>query len=271
VTGQDRDGVAASAAIMGYTYDMFIGKRNVHLHSMSVPFTSALYPVAMFFLFRSFFYRASLSLFAYYHLLILATLSSPVSYLAGIAEWKRKYRGAPGNGWRKDLTGSGGRAGIPPGIDTANLRGRSLYDNVAKQEGGGMKTAKGLWIDHRKALIVAVTDSGEEAGLIISRVEKQLRRTGEAPMKGHYESRQVPRSATRQRIYTQQLNAYYDAVIASIRDANAILLFGPGEATGELKKRLKRNNLADRIVGIEAVDKMTDRQVAAKVRNYFLS
>lgn len=132
-----------------------------------------------------------------------------------------------------------------------------------------MRTAKGIWIDHRKAIIVAVTDSGEEAGLIISRVEKQLRRTGDAPMKGAYESRQVPRSATRQRIYTQQLNAYYDAVIASIGDANAILLFGPGEATGELKKRLRKSNLVSRVVGIEAADKMTDRQIGAKVRNYF--
>lgn len=100
-------------------------------------------------------------------------------------------------------------------------------------------------------------------------VEKQLRRAGDAPMKGSYESRQAPRSATRQRIYTKQLDAHYDAVIASFRDAHAILLFGPGEATGELKKRLRRNNLAGRIVGIEAAGRMTDRQIAAKVRNYF--
>ena len=39
-----------------------------------------------------------------------------------------------------------------------------------------MKTKVGLWIDHRKATIVTVTDKGEEMGLIISRVEKQLRR-----------------------------------------------------------------------------------------------
>ena len=61
---------------------------------MSVHFTSALYPVALFFLFLSFFYRAPLSLFAYHHLLILATFSAPVSFLTGIAEWKQKYRGA---------------------------------------------------------------------------------------------------------------------------------------------------------------------------------
>ena len=79
---------------MSYTCTMIIGKRAVHLHSMSVHFTSALYPVAVFFLFLSFFYRPDFSLFAYHHLMILATLSAPVSYLTGVAEWKQKYRGA---------------------------------------------------------------------------------------------------------------------------------------------------------------------------------
>lgn len=36
-----------------------------------------------------------------------------------------------------------------------------------------MRTKVGLWIDHRKTLIVAVTDKGEEIRLIISKVEKQ--------------------------------------------------------------------------------------------------
>ena len=34
-----------------------------------------------------------------------------------------------------------------------------------------MKTTVGLWIDHRKAVIVVVTDKGEETKLIISRVK----------------------------------------------------------------------------------------------------
>lgn len=132
-----------------------------------------------------------------------------------------------------------------------------------------MKTTVGLWIDHRKAIIVAVTDKGEEIGLIISKVEKQLRRSGDSPLKGSYESSQVPASDRRQRALTGYLNVYYDAVIASIRDAESILIFGPGDAKGELKKRLKRNNLGGRIVCIETVDRMTDRQIAAKVRKYF--
>jgi hypothetical protein len=132
-----------------------------------------------------------------------------------------------------------------------------------------MKKGVGLWIDHRKAVVVAVTDKGEEMGLIISKVEKQLRRSGDSPLKGPYESQQVPAADSRQRALTGHLNLYYDAVIACIGDAESILIFGPGEAKGELEKRLERSNLGGRIAAVETVDKMTDRQIAAKVRQHF--
>jgi hypothetical protein len=132
-----------------------------------------------------------------------------------------------------------------------------------------MGTKVGLWIDHRKAMIVAVTDKGEEARLIISKAEKQLRRSGDSPLKGSYEKLQVPADDSRQKTFTGHLNIYYDAVIAAMRDAESILIFGPGEAKGELRKRLERNNLGGRIVAFETVDKMTDRQIAAKVRQHF--
>jgi len=132
-----------------------------------------------------------------------------------------------------------------------------------------MKSAVGLWIDHRKAVIVVITDKGEETKLIISKVEKQLRRSGDSPLKGPYEAQQVPLDDSRERDFTGHLNIYYDAVIACIREADSILIFGPGEAKGELRKRLGAKNLSERIVGVETVDKLTDRQIAAKVRKRF--
>ena len=132
-----------------------------------------------------------------------------------------------------------------------------------------MRTRVGLWIDHRKAMVVAVTDQGEEMGLIISRVEKQPRRSGDSPLKGPYEPHHVQAEDSRQRTFTGHLNIHYEAVIACLRDAESILIFGPGEAKGELKERLEKNSLGGRIVGIEPVDKMTDRQIAAKVRQRF--
>jgi len=132
-----------------------------------------------------------------------------------------------------------------------------------------MKTTVGLWIDHRKAIIVALTDKGEKTEQVISKVEKQVRRMGDSPLKGPYERLQVPADNSRQNMLTRRLNAYYDAVIVGIRDAGSILIFGPGEAKGELKERLEKCNLGGRIVGIETVDKMTDRQIMAKVRKHF--
>jgi len=132
-----------------------------------------------------------------------------------------------------------------------------------------MSTKVGLWIDHRKAIIVAVTDKVEEMALIISAVEKQARRSLSSRHEGPYEPQQVPADDSRQRVYTGHLNIYYAAVIAGIRDAESIMIFGPGEAKGELKKRLEGLNLGGRIVSVETVDKMTDRQIAAKVRQRF--
>jgi hypothetical protein len=132
-----------------------------------------------------------------------------------------------------------------------------------------MKTTVGLWIDHRKAVIVVLTDEAEEIKLIISKVEKQPGRPGGIRSKTPYESQLVRADDSRQRKLTGHLNIYYDAVIACIRDAESILIFGPGEAKGELKKRLETNKLSGRIVGIETIDKMTDGQIAAKVRQYF--
>lgn len=53
------------------------------------------------------------------------------------------------------------------------------------------------------------------------------------------------------------------------RGAESVFIFGPGEAKGELRKHFHKQNLCERIVGFETADKMTDRQVAQKVRNFY--
>ena len=51
---------------------------------------------------------------------------------------------------------------------------------------------------------------------------------------------------------------------------DAVLIFGPGEAKLELKERLSRSAaLAERIVGIETTDKLTDPQIVAKVKEHY--
>ena len=63
---------------------------------------------------------------------------------------------------------------------------------------------------------------------------------------------------------------YYDEIISYLRPAEAIMLFGPGEAKSELRKRIERNKLDARITSFETSDKMTERQIAAKVKRHYL-
>ncbi len=124
-----------------------------------------------------------------------------------------------------------------------------------------MKKIVGLWIDHRKTVMVSVTDKKEETRVIRSNMEKHVRYSGAA--------QEDSAEDQRDKRFTGHLNKYYDRVISCIRDAESILLFGPGEAKVELENRLKSEALGGRVVGIETVDKMTDRQIAAKVRQHF--
>ena len=134
-----------------------------------------------------------------------------------------------------------------------------------------MKGKVGLWIDHRKAVIVFLAGEEEKMKLVRSRVEKQTRRAAGSRSGGPFESQSAPSGDRQERAFAGHLNIYYDKVVSCIRDAESILIFGPGEAKGELKKRIEREGLGGRIAGVETVDEMSDGQIAAKVRQYFLN
>jgi hypothetical protein len=122
-----------------------------------------------------------------------------------------------------------------------------------------MKNKVGLWIDHRKAIIVTITEQGEITQEIKSDMEKHVRFASGSSDDGSTED-------VRDRHFGNHLNSFYDKVIACLREADSIQIFGPGEAKGELEKLLEKAGLKGRIFEIEAMDKMTDRQIAAKVR-----
>lgn len=130
-------------------------------------------------------------------------------------------------------------------------------------------TRVGLWIDHRKAVIVVVGDEGGVTIRIESNVEKQLR-PNSPRSKSPYGPQQRPPDDYRETVFMGHLGIFYDRVVACIRDAEAIQIFGPGEAKGELKKRLERDGLGRHIIGVETADKMTDRQLEAQVLQGFM-
>jgi hypothetical protein len=127
----------------------------------------------------------------------------------------------------------------------------------------------GIWIDHRRAQIVALTPDGPVTTKIESHVEKHPGRSGDSPMKGRYEARQVPADDSRQRALTGELDGYYDVVIAGLHTYGQLFLFGPGEAKGELHARLVKGRQGTRVSAVESEGLLTDRQIVARVRAHF--
>lgn len=121
-----------------------------------------------------------------------------------------------------------------------------------------MKANAGMWIDHREAVIVVLSESeeGDVTKRILSAVEKK-------------HAQEMPADDSRQKEFTEHLARYYDAVISYLQEAGSILIFGPGEAKGELKKRFEARSSEPRAITLETADNMTAPQVAAKVRRHF--
>ena len=119
----------------------------------------------------------------------------------------------------------------------------------------------GLWIDHRRSVIVKLDGANTEIKEIQSNTEKHERYAGDTPQK-------IADDIV-DRQYAGHLKEYYDNVISAIRDAASILIIGPGEAKGELRKRLEKEGLGKCVVGFETADKMSDKQIAVKIHEYF--
>jgi len=132
-----------------------------------------------------------------------------------------------------------------------------------------MKREVGLWIDRHKTVMVTMVNDKEETRKIRSNVEKHIYLAGKLPAKAPNLSAMSTAEDVGDRRFANHLSGYYDGVVSMLRNADSIWIFGPGEAKVELENQLKREELGGRIVGIETADKMTDHQIAAKVRDHF--
>lgn len=132
-----------------------------------------------------------------------------------------------------------------------------------------MKREVGLWIDHMKAIIVTITGESDETRLVRSNIEKHVHFLGGSYANPLYGTCSISGEGKQARKFVNYLSTYYDGVVSQIRHADAIWIFGPGEAKGELERHLQRDQLNANIVGVETVEKMTDRQITAKVRLHY--
>jgi hypothetical protein len=91
-----------------------------------------------------------------------------------------------------------------------------------------MNDKVGIWIDHKKAVIVFTSMDGVTAKTLESEVGPHARYSGRAgyptsddPQDGRGEKKYEER-------YGQHLDRYYDGVISQLGQPEALLIFGPG-------------------------------------------
>lgn len=132
-----------------------------------------------------------------------------------------------------------------------------------------MATKAGVWIDHKQAVVVLITDAGQQTKKIAFDIGQPVRSAGGANSKNKYKPNDFVAEDTLERKVENDRKDYYDDVIACIKGAEALLILGPGEAKGEFSKHIKAKKVRGVVVESETADKMTDRQVAAKVQQHF--
>ena len=125
-----------------------------------------------------------------------------------------------------------------------------------------MNKKVGLWISRNKAVIVSIANNTEARRIITSDMEHYVLYSTIVPGDGAPEN-------IRDRRFWNHLGEYYEKIIAHIRDATEIQIFGPEVAKYELQKRLGDEGLATLIVSMEEVEKMTDLKIATKVQKRF--
>ena len=141
-----------------------------------------------------------------------------------------------------------------------------------------MKKYVGIWLNKREAFVVSLAKTqplAEENQEILERIESKMERR--VRLSGGFRSKKTPYGPQEISVDSKQedrikgqLRKYYQQIIRRVSDADRILIFGPGEAKIELKKQIEKSKeLAGKIKKIESADKMTQRQIAAKVKTFF--
>jgi len=125
----------------------------------------------------------------------------------------------------------------------------------------------GLWIDHKQAYVISDQDGIVE--VIPSQIEPPAHYSGGTQLGGK-QNQKADTEFRKSDRFRLQLKKYYQQVISALKDANSILIIGPGEAKVEFGKALtKYKSLQNRVLKVETADKMTKNQMVAYVRKFY--
>lgn len=133
-----------------------------------------------------------------------------------------------------------------------------------------MSRTIGLWIDHKEAVLVSIKDGMTSVRRVESEVGTRFSPSGGWKAGGTAMAQSIVKEQKEDERRRHHLHAYYQELIKVLNSAEELFIFGPGEAKYELVKELEKTKGSHvRISAVETCDKMTEPQIAAKVREFF--
>lgn len=128
----------------------------------------------------------------------------------------------------------------------------------------------GIWLDKKNARIISLENEKEVMDTIVSEVE-DYRIHGGSGTKFKGGPQDVVQDSKYLEREKHQLKAYFKEIASKMKDAKAIVIFGPAQTKEKLRKELQENykELNVKVKAVKSADSMTDNQMKAFVRDFF--
>ena len=135
-----------------------------------------------------------------------------------------------------------------------------------------MKKKTGIWVDHKKAIIVSLNGEKENVIEIESNIENAVYHDKEGN-KGTFSGSHHGNSETKfEERKKNQLNDFLKEVIAKIKETDELFVFGPAETKTKLEQKIYSEKSFDisKLKSVATADSnMSVNQIIAMVKKFY--
>jgi hypothetical protein len=129
----------------------------------------------------------------------------------------------------------------------------------------------GVWLDFREALIVYLDEGKVSSSRLNSGIDDShpVGGSGTSTPYGAQEAVSETKYLHRRQ---QQEKLYYQSIIEKLTSRDAVYILGPAQAKIGLEQEMKKQiKLGQKIKAVQSCDRITDNQICARVRDFFLN
>lgn len=133
-----------------------------------------------------------------------------------------------------------------------------------------MKKRAGIWIDTKNAVLVFLYGNNHTIKTIYSNIESRERIPGETKWFTRFSNQFLNFEKRKKNRRGNEIREYLKKLLAEIKNADELVLFGPAGMKTELEKAIRKDTTHSPVIrAVETADSMTENQMVARVKNYY--